>query len=254
MKRLHGKTALITGAASGIGRAAARLFAAEGAAVTLLDVDRTNGAEVAAAIRREGGTAEFVPCDVSASQQVRSAVAAMQERAGRIDILYNNAGIGYSAGITVGTVADISEENWQRVLDVNLKSVFLLSKFVVPIMKRQGSGSIIHTSSIMGLRGVPGAEAYTVSKGGIVALTRAMARDLGRFGIRVNVLCPGSVDTPMIASLTADPERVRRESKSIPLGRLGQPEDVARAALFLASDESSFVTGISLVVDGGTSA
>jgi len=253
MKRLENKVALITGAASGIGRAAAVLFAQEGAKVALLDVDGPQGDQVAGEIQSSGADAVFLRCDVSSSKEVEGAVSAALERFGEIGVLYNNAGIGYSTGITVGAVEDTPEQNWDRVLDVNLKSVYLVSKCVVPLMKKTG-GSIIHTSSIMGLRGLTGADAYTASKGAIVALTRAMARDLGPFGVRVNVICPGPVDTPLIAPMTSDPEWVRRERKSIPLRRIGKPEEIARAALFLASDESSVMTGSVIVVDGGATA
>jgi len=254
MARLKDKTAIITGAASGIGRAAAALFAREGAKVGLLDVDEGAGCAAASEISAAGGNCVFLRCDVSSSAEVEGAVAAVLERHGRIDILYNNAGIGYSAGITIGTVDDMPEENWQRVIDVNLRSVYLLSKFVVPAMKRAGRGSIINTASIMALRGIPGAHAYTAAKGAIVALTRAMTRDLGRFGIRVNTLCPGTTDTPILEPLRSDPEWVRNSAASIPLGRFARPEEIANAALFLASDEASFMSGSIVVVDGGATA
>ena len=254
MDRLAGRVAVITGGAKGIGRAAACLFASEGARVAVLDLDEESGAAVVARIRREGGEAIFLACDVSCLVPVERAVGEALEQFGQIDILYNNAGIGYAAKIPVGTVADIPECNWHRVLDVNLKSVYLLSKFVVPIMKDAGRGSIIHTASVMALSGLPGAEVYTASKGAIVSLTRAMARDLGPHGIRVNTLCPGPVDTPMLAPVTSDPEWMREEEERIPLGRIAQPEEIAFAALYLASDESSFVTGSVLLVDGGMTA
>jgi len=253
MKRLSGKVSVITGAASGIGRAAAVLFAREGAKVALLDVDEERGQGVADEIRGAGGEGAFFACDVSAAEQVDSAINATLERFGGIDVLYNNAGIGYSAGITVGTVEDTPEANWERVLDVDLKSVYLVSKSVIPGMKKSG-GSIIHTSSIMGLRGLVGADAYTAAKGGIIAVTRSMAKDLGPFGIRVNALCPGSVDTPLIAPVMSDPEWLRRQRETVPLGRIGTPAEIANVALFLAGDESSFMTGAVVVVDGGATA
>ena len=254
MDRLQGKVAVITGAAKGIGQAAARLFAAEGAKVGLLDIDEPGGEAVTEAIRDQGRDALFAACDVSSASEVRRAFDAVLERYGRIDVLYNNAGIGYSAGITVGTAEDMPEENWHRVLDVNLKSVYLTCKHVIPVMRRQGGGSIVNTASIMAFQGIPGAEAYSASKGGIVAMTRAMARNLAKAGIRVNVICPGTVDTPMIEPITSDPEWHTQRCEATPLGRIGQPEEVARVALFLASDEASFVTGSILVVDGGITA
>jgi NAD(P)-dependent dehydrogenase (short-subunit alcohol dehydrogenase family) len=253
MKRLSNKVSLITGAASGIGRAAATLFAREGAKIALLDIDEVGGQAAADEIDGLGGEAAFFRCDVSSAAEVERAVNAVLERFGGVDVLYNNAGIGYAAGITIGTVDDIPEANWDRVLDVNLKSVYLVSHFVVPAMKKSG-GSIIHTSSIMGVRGLPGADAYTAAKGAIVALTRAMAKHLGQFGIRVNVICPGPVDTPLIAPMTSNPEWLRRECGGIPLGRIGKPEEIASVALFLASDEASFMSGAVVVVDGGGTA
>ena len=268
MGRLNGKTALITGSAMGIGRAAAELFAQEGAKLILLDVDEQAGRAAAEEIKgggdgRDDGQGQdknraqdraekmFLPCDVSSAEQVEAAVGKAAERFGRIDVLYNNAGIGYSAVIPVGTVETTGQADWQRVLEVNLNSVYLVSRFVVPHMKA-GGGSIIHTSSVMGIRGMTGAESYTAAKGAIVALTRSMAREYGPAGIRVNCICPGLIDTPMVAPVTSDAEWLASAVAGIPLGRIGRPEEIARVALFLASDEASFVTGAIVVADGGT--
>ena len=248
--RLQGKVALITGAASGIGRASAILFAAEGAAVTVVDVNEKAGKEVAGKIAENGGQAFFVPADVTRAAECQRAVRAVAEQFGALHILFNNAGI-----IRRASVLDLGEEDWDRVMEVNVKSIFLISKFAIPVMENSGGGSIINTASGWGLAGGPKAAAYCASKGAVVLLTKAMAIDHGPQKIRVNCICPGDTDTPMLRSeaqqLGAETGRFLREAAQRPLQRVGAPEEIAQAALYLASDAASFVTGTALVVDGG---
>jgi NAD(P)-dependent dehydrogenase (short-subunit alcohol dehydrogenase family) len=248
--RLKGKVALITGAGGGIGRAAAILFAREGARVAVNDLCEDAARETVELVRQAGGDAIPVQADVSIAGAVRSIVQQATARYSKLDVLYNNAAIGYSTPITHGTVATIEDRDWDTVVRANLKSVYLCCKYAIPEMIRAGGGSIINTSSVMALRGMPSADAYTAAKGGIIALTRSLAVGLGPKNIRVNVICPGPIETPMIAEVIAVPEQ-RRSMENVPLGRLGQPEEVAYAALYLASDESSFVTGAVMCVDGG---
>jgi len=249
--RLRDKVAVITGAASGIGRAAAEIFSEEGAKVVVVDW-KEEGEEVAGRIRDEGGEAIFVLADVSDPPQVRGMVKRTLEAFGRMDILYNNAAVGYSTPIVVGSAEELPEEDWDRVMRINLYSVYLCCKYSIPEL-RKTKGVILNTSSIMATGAVPGADAYTASKGGIISLSRSLAKKLGPEGVRVNVICPGTIATPMIAPILEDPEAVRRSEARIPLGRLGRPEEVARAALFLVSDEASYITGAVLFVDGGQS-
>ena len=248
--RLDGKVAIITGTASGIGRAAAPLFADEGARVVGCDTNDAGGRETLAAIEARGRPSVFVRADVSQEPDVERLVAQALDAFGRIDVLYNNAGIGYSTPITLGDVTDIPVENWDAVLAVNLRSVYLCCKHVIPVMARQGGGAIVNTSSAMATGSIPGADAYTAAKAGIVGLTRVMAKRHGPSGIRVNCICPGTILTPMIEEMYRDRQRASK-GESVPLRRLGRPEDVAPAALFLASDEASFITGAVLFVDGG---
>lgn len=247
---LEGKTALITGAASGIGRATALLFAREGATVSVVDLDEDDGRAVAQEIAEGGGRAIFVRCDVSRAGDCRRAVQQTVDELGSLDILFNNAGI-----IRRTTVLDITEEEWDRVMAVNVKSIFLLSKCAIPVMARAGGGVIINTGSGWGLAGGRNAVSYCASKGAVVNMTRAMALDHGGQNIRVNCICPGDTDTGMLRDearqLGESDERFLAEAADRPLQRIGQPEDIARAALYLASDASSFVTGTTLVVDGG---
>jgi NAD(P)-dependent dehydrogenase (short-subunit alcohol dehydrogenase family) len=253
MDSLKNKVALITGGASGIGRATALLFASEGAAVALVDLDEKEGSAVAAEITAAGGQALFIRCDVSEAGECRRAVEKTVSAFGGLDILFNNAGIIRRADVLATT-----EEEWDRVMAVNVKSVFLMSKYAIPHLEARGGGSIINTSSGWGLKGGGQAIAYCASKGAVTNLTRAMAIDHGGRGIRVNAVCPGDADTPMLheeaRQLGRGEEAFRAEAAARPLGRIGRPEEIAATVLFLAGEASSYITGAALVVDGGGSA
>ena len=250
MGRLDGKVALITGAASGMGKIAAELFAGEGARVVLADV--TDGPGQAAAESIGGAKAAFVHADVSKPSDVQEAARFAVERFGGLNVLYNNAGIFPADD---GSVTDTSEKTWDRVMGINLKGVFLGCKFAIPLMIESGGGSIINVASFVALVGAATPQiAYTASKGGVLSMTREIAVEFARKGIRANALCPGPIETPLLAELLADPARRERRLVHIPVGRFGKAEEIARAALFLASDESSFITGATFVVDGGITA
>jgi NAD(P)-dependent dehydrogenase (short-subunit alcohol dehydrogenase family) len=248
--RLEHKVALITGGTSGIGAATAVLFAKEGAKVTITGRNEKRGHAVAEKITNDGGRAIFIRSDVRKADECRHVVRETLRAFGRLDILFNNAGIFYPH-----TIVDCSEQEWDLQIDVNLKGTFLMAKAVLPHMIEQRRGVIINNSSGWGIAGGDSAVAYCASKGGIVLLTKAMAIDHGGEGIRVNCLCPGDVDTPML------PDDARRRGlkwqdylagcANRPLGRIGTTDEIAKAALFLASDDSSFMTGAALVVDGG---
>jgi NAD(P)-dependent dehydrogenase (short-subunit alcohol dehydrogenase family) len=248
--RLSGKVAVITGAASGIGRATALLFAGERASVVVADVNSDGGNRVEDEITQSGGRAFFEALDVTSAADCRRLVERAIREFGRIDILFNNAGI-----IRRATVLDLYEADWDRVMDVNAKSIYLLSREVIPHMQKAGGGTIINTASGWGLTGGAKAAVYCASKGAVVLLTKAMAIDHGPQNIRVNCICPGDTDTGMLREeaqqLGEDSSRFLAESAKRPLGRVGKPEEIAQAALYLASDASSFVTGTALVVDGG---
>lgn len=248
--RLRDRVALITGGASGIGRETAMLFAREGAAVAVVDVDESGGEAAVSRIVEAGGHATFVRCDVTCATDCQRAVRCTVSELGGLDILFNNAGI-----IRRSTVLDTTEEDWDLVMAVNLKSVFLLSKAAIPIMARSGGGVIINTASGWGLVGGRRAASYCASKGAVVNLTRALALDHGGQNIRVNCVCPGDTDTPLLhaeARQLGQPEQeFLAESAQRPLQRIASPEEIAQAVLYLASDASSFVTGTTLVVDGG---
>jgi len=251
--RLDKRVALITGGTSGMGRATAELFAREGARVAITGRDETRGREVVTGIERDGGRAIFIRSDVRLAADCRRAVEETGQSLGPIDILFNNAGVFYPR-----TVPDCSEEEWDLTIDINLKGTFLMSKYTLPGMIARRRGVIINNSSGWGIKGGDAAASYCASKGGVVLLTRAMAIDHGPQGIRVNCICPGDVDTPML------PDDARQRGLSWddylatasrrPMGRIGTPDEIARAALFLASDDSSFMTGATLVVDGGGAA
>jgi NAD(P)-dependent dehydrogenase (short-subunit alcohol dehydrogenase family) len=247
---LKDKVTLITGAASGIGRATALLFARKGAAVSVVDLDRAGGQAVAQAILDAGGRAIFLHCDVTQAAGCQRAVQRTVAKLGGLHILFNNAGI-----IRRATILDTTEEEWDRVMAVNVKSVFLMSKAAIPVMAAAGGGAIVNTASGWGLVGGRQAIAYCASKGAVVNMTRAMALDHGDQNIRVNCICPGDTDTPMLRSearqLGQPDEQFLLEAADRPLRRIGRPEDIAQAALYLASDAASFITGTTLVVDGG---
>lgn len=248
--RLNGKTALITGAAGGIGQATARLFAREGASVGLVDLNREACEYLAREITAAGGRAFFETADVTRGADCRRAVERTVKEFGGIDVLFNNAGI-----IRRASVEELSEQDWDSVIAVNVKSIFLMCREVVSIMARAKAGSIINMASGWGLAGGARAAAYCASKGAVVLMTKAMAIDHGPQNIRVSCICPGDTDTTMLRhearQLGENEDRFLRESAQRPLGRVGKPEEIARAALFLASDDASFVTRTALVVDGG---
>jgi NAD(P)-dependent dehydrogenase (short-subunit alcohol dehydrogenase family) len=248
--RLEGKVALITGAASGMGRAAAELFAAEGARVVVSDV--TDGTDTVDAITGAGGEAMFVRADVSRGDECAAMVRAATDTYGALHILYNNAGIFPDDD---GGVLDTPESTWARVMDINLKGVWLGCRAGIPAMLDSGGGAIVNVASFVALMGAATAQiAYTASKGGVLSMTRELAVEYARRGIRANALCPGPIDTPLLRELLSDPSRRERRMVHIPMGRLGQAEELAKAALFLASDDASFMTGAALVVDGGITA
>jgi len=242
--RLDGKVALITGGARGIGRTTALLFAQEGAKVAVCDVDEAAGLDLVKAIEQQGGEALFVRADVAQMPEVERTVAQIKERWGRIDVLLNNAGILRDA-----TLLKLSEEDFDAVIDVNLKGVFHCTKAVAPLMVEQGQGSIINVSSVVALYGNFGQTNYVAAKAGILGMTKVWARELGRKGIRVNAVCPGFVETEMIRSVP--PEILEKVKERIPLGRFASPEEIARVYLFLASDESSYLNGAVISADGG---
>jgi NAD(P)-dependent dehydrogenase (short-subunit alcohol dehydrogenase family) len=243
--RLADRVAVVTGAGSGIGLATVRRFAREGARVVCVDVNADAGA--AAAKEVDG---EFVSCDVADEAAVRDLFDGVAERHGRVDIAFNNAGISPPDD---DSILVTGLDAWDRVLKVNTTSVFLCCKYAIPHMQRQGKGSIINTASFVALMGAATSQiAYTASKGGVLALTRELGVQFAREGIRVNALCPGPIATPLLLELFAkDPERAARRLVHVPMGRFGQPEEIAAAVAFLASDDSSFMTAAQFVVDGG---
>ena len=247
MDRLEGRVAVITGAGSGIGLATARRFAAEGAKVVCVDISEGAGKAAAEEI---GG--EFVACDVTDEAGVQALFDGVVERHGRVDIAFNNAGISPPDD---DSILDTGIEAWRRVQEVNLTSVYLCCKEVIPYMQRQGKGSIINTASFVATMGAATSQiSYTASKGGVLAMSRELGVQFAREGIRVNALCPGPVNTPLLRELFAkDPERAQRRLVHIPAGRFAEPEEIANAVLFLASDESSFVNASTFLVDGGIS-
>ena len=250
--RLKDRVAIVTGAAKGIGWGIATVFAREGAKVVVVDWDAEAGQKTAAEINESGGDALFVHCDVSNEEQVKAMVQATLDKYGRIDILVNNAGIG-----VYKTVTDATSEDWDRCMAVNLKGAFLCSKYAIPHMQQIGKGAIINISSVHAYANVNGTSPYAASKGGMTALTRAMAMDYSPT-IRVNAIAPGWVLTPLIQSIFdsyPDPAEQQRlvEQRQV-MKRIGRPEDIGYAAAFLASDEASFITGTQLFVDGGLTA
>ena len=252
MRRLDGKVALITGGASGMGMVASRLFASEGARIVLTDVSDGPGEDVAASIRADGGDATYVHADVSLEDDARAMVETAVSTYGGLSVLYNNAGVMLADD---GSVDSTDESIWDTTLAINVKGVAHGCKYGIPAMIDAGGGSIVNVASFVAWMGAATSQtAYTASKGAVVSMTREIAVEYARRGIRCNALCPGPIDTPLLAELLADPARRQRRFVHIPMGRLGQAEELAKAALFLASDDSSYMTGASLIVDGGITA
>ncbi|MFC1929207.1 SDR family NAD(P)-dependent oxidoreductase [Chloroflexota bacterium] len=250
--RLKDKVAVITGAGSGIGKATAKLFAKEGARVVAADISENAGQEVVQQIKQEGGETTFVRVDVSSAVDVQRMVQTAINSYGRLDILFNNAGV---AGVPFD---EETEEEWRRVIDINLTGPFLGCMYAVPEMKKQGGGNIINTGSVAGLSGSSRSTAYAASKAGVVLLSRVLARSFAKDNIRVNCICPGPIKTPLAEYFLGYPKTEEERQKKlatvaalVPLGRVGKPEEIASLVLFLASDESSFVNGAALVADGG---
>jgi NAD(P)-dependent dehydrogenase (short-subunit alcohol dehydrogenase family) len=242
--RLNGKVALVTGFGSGLGRAIAVLFAREGAWVAGTSTTEAKGKETLALIEREKGRALYRAGDVRSMEQMGRLVREAVDHFGGLDIVINSAGVRSN-----GSILEISEEEWDRTVDTNLKSVFIVSKLAIPEMIKRGGGVIINIAARTGFAGQPGRAAYSASKGGVVNLTQAMAMDHARQKIRVNCICPGPTRTPMVD--TSTPEKLARYATRVPIGRIGEPGDIAHAALYLASDEASMVTAAILPVDGG---
>jgi len=252
MGRLTGKVAFVTGAASGIGAACALRFAQEGAAIAGMDLRKSDGNSDWDAALEVAPAACFETGDVREEGRIQEVVAAVKARLGRIDVLVNSAGVAGG-----GLVHMLEQKDWDFVLDVNLKGTFLVSKHVLPVMLAQASGSIVNIASVEGIEGFLGGSSYNASKGGVVLLTKNMAIDYARAGVRVNVICPGFIDTPMFRSVfSMDATKAMQDKirEAHQLGRFGKPVEIANAALFLASDEASFVTGVTLPVDGGYTA
>lgn len=247
--RLQDKVALITGGGSGIGRESALLFAKEGAKVIIADLNQAAGEQTTADINAANGEAAFCKVDVSKAAEVKQMIAFAEERFGKLNVLFNNAGVFDDRD---GSVLDTEESVWDLVINVNLKGVFLGCQFGIPALLRAGGGSIINTASFVALSGAAVSQvAYTASKGGVLSMTREISVEFARQNIRVNAICPGPVQTPLLAELLADPARRERRLVHIPLGRFAEAKEIAASALFLASDESSYVTGSTFLVDGG---
>jgi NAD(P)-dependent dehydrogenase (short-subunit alcohol dehydrogenase family) len=248
MKRFEGKVALVTGGSSGIGRATSLAFASEGAKVVVDDIKAEGGEETVRLIRSAGGEAIFAKADVSKAAEVEAMVQKAIEAYGRLDCAFNNAGVGEP----LKRLSKTSEENWDRVMATNLKGVYLCMKYELPVMFKQGKGAIVNTASLAGLKGLPGQAAYVASKHGVVGLTKSAAIEYATSGIRINAVCPGVIDTPLIAPNMKDRPQVQKAYIDMePIGRLGKPEEIAAAVLWLCSDEASFVVGSVFPVDGG---
>jgi NAD(P)-dependent dehydrogenase (short-subunit alcohol dehydrogenase family) len=249
-QRFQNKSVIVTGAGSGIGRAAALAFAAEGANLTVADIDDRNGRDTVAKLRELGARAEFVRVDVSRAADCAAMVEQAVKHYGRLDIAFNNAGIN----IAVAPIAEVEDAQWERLVAINLTGVFLCMKQEIPAMKRGGGGTIVNTASVGGVIGTAGVTAYCATKHGVVGLTKSAALDYIKDGIRINAVCPGGTHTAMLAEWFKDPEVERTANAATPIGRMADPAEIARAVLFLASEESSFMVGHALVVDGGLTA
>jgi NAD(P)-dependent dehydrogenase (short-subunit alcohol dehydrogenase family) len=244
-----GKVAFVTGAASGIGRATALAFAREGASVLVADVSEQGNEETARMIEKEGGRAIAVRCDVTQAKDVKAALAKTIEAFGRLDFAFNNAGVEPKKLVAT---AELEEEEWNRIIDTNLRGVFLCMKHEIPLILKQGGGAIVNTSSGAGIIGIKGSPAYTAAKHGVIGLTRAAALDYAAQNIRVNVVCPGYIDTPMMSRYTGDtPEGRAKVIAEEPVGRMGTPEEIAEAVIWLCSDAAAFMIGHAMVIDGG---
>jgi len=251
--RLDGKVALITGGASGIGRATALAFAREGAKLIIADMQEDGGHQTVHMITEQGGAATFVQVDVTQAQEVEALISKTVETYGRLDCAYNNAGISGTgiAGTHRALTADYPDKRWHQVIAINLTGVWLCMKYEIVQMLQQGGGAIVNTASVAGLVGLTGNAAYVASKHGVVGLTKTAALEYAQEGVSVNCVCPGYIATPMTAQGMQDPERMARMIASEPVGRMGQPEEVAEAVVWLCSDAASFVTGHTMTVDGG---
>ena len=248
MNSLDGKSAFVTGGASGIGQATALAFAERGARVLVADVDTEGAQETLRLVELGGGEANFVSCDVGDSASVEAAIDRCVELYGRIDCAFNNAGVLGDMTLT----ADCSEENFDRIMRVNLKGIWLSMKYEIPHMLRQGGGVIVNTASNAGMTGTPQLSVYSATKGGVVMLTRSAALEYARSNIRINCVCPGLISTPMVAQQAIDyPDAVANFTELEPIGRMGRPEEIAEAVVWLSSDAASFVTGHPMAVDGG---
>jgi NAD(P)-dependent dehydrogenase (short-subunit alcohol dehydrogenase family) len=250
--RLANKVVLITGGGSGIGKASCLLFAREGAKIVVVDLKRETAEATAQEIGKAGGQARAFAADVSKTKDAEGMIQFSEKSFGRLDVVFNNAGVFHAKD---DSVTNTPEDIWDMVIDINLKGVYLGCKYAIPALLRAGGGSIINTASFVAIIGAAAPQiAYTASKGGVLAMTREIAVEFARKNIRANALCPGPVDTPLLAELLSDPARRQRRLVHIPMGRFARPEEIANAALFLASDESSYVNGSTFLVDGGITA